>query len=42
MDIRYTDYKLALINPFGIARNTRTHNDVIITNIDGGWLSLPH
>jgi L-alanine-DL-glutamate epimerase-like enolase superfamily enzyme len=37
MDIKQTKFKLKLINPFGIARGTRTEIDVVFTNIDGGW-----
>ncbi|MGI8906966.1 MAG: dipeptide epimerase [Candidatus Sumerlaeaceae bacterium] len=37
MDIRCSTYQLKLINPFGIARSTRTHIDVVLTRIDGGW-----
>lgn len=37
MNISRNSYQLKLINPFGISRSTRTHNDVIMTQIDGGW-----
>ena len=37
MDIRRSNYQLKLINPFGIARSTRTTSDVVLTRIDGGW-----
>ncbi len=37
MQIQQSTYRLNLINPFGIARSTRTHNDVVLTRIDGGW-----
>lgn len=30
-------YSLNLIDPFGIARMTRTTMDVVLTNVDGGW-----
>src|SRR5204863_334849 len=30
-------YRLDLIDPFGIARMTRTSMDVVLANVDGGW-----
>lgn len=30
-------YRLNLVDPFGIARSTRTHMDVVLVHIDGGW-----
>lgn len=30
-------YKLNLIDPFGISRSTRTHIDVVLVNMDGAW-----
>ena len=36
MAIKHSVYKLQLIDPFGIARSTRTEIDVVHINIDGG------
>lgn len=36
MEIRHSVYELELVNPFGISRETRTHNQVMITRIDDG------
>ncbi len=36
MTIKHSIYKLQLIDPFGLARSTRTEIDVIHINIDGG------
>jgi len=36
MTIKHSVYKLQLIDPFGIARSTRTEIDVVHINIDGG------
>ena len=30
-------YRCQLTDPFGIARNTSTHRDVLIIHVDGGW-----
>jgi L-alanine-DL-glutamate epimerase-like enolase superfamily enzyme len=37
MQIRRSTFRLKLINPFGIARSTRTHSDIVLTRIDEGW-----
>lgn len=37
MDIRQTTFQLKLVNPFGIARNTRTVNDIVLVRIEDGW-----
>lgn len=37
MEIRRAPFRLKLINPFGIARSTRTHSDIVLTRIGEGW-----
>lgn len=37
MNVRQTNFQLKLINPFGIARNTRTTNDIVVVRVDDGW-----
>lgn len=37
MNIRQTTFQLKLINPFGIARNTRTVSDIVLVRLDDGW-----
>lgn len=37
MNIRQTTHQLKLVNPFGIARNTRTVSDIVMVRIDEGW-----
>ncbi len=37
MNIRHTHFQLKLVNPFGISRNTRTVNDVVLVRLDDGW-----
>lgn len=35
--VRHLPYVLDLINPFGIARSTKSRSDVVLVRLDGGW-----
>lgn len=37
MNIKSVPYTLKLVNPFGIARSTKTESPVLLTSIDGGF-----
>jgi len=37
MNITHAPFQLKLVNPFGISRNTRTVNDIVLIRIDEGW-----
>nr|ACS83720.1 chloromuconate cycloisomerase [uncultured bacterium AOCefta2] len=37
MKFKHSTYTLNLINPFGIARSTKTQSPVVLVNLDGGW-----
>lgn len=37
MNLLHTTYTLKLINPFGIARSTKSESPVVLTSIDGGY-----